>query len=41
VTLKDPVDSNQEKQTIESKAAEVAAGKEKVKNEIDGQSSNR
>ena len=35
VTLKGPVHSDQEKQAIESKAAEVAGGADKVKSEIE------
>ena len=35
VTLKGPVHSDQEKQAIEAKAAEVAGGTEKIKSEID------
>ena len=35
VTLKGPVHSDQEKQAIEAKAAEVAGGTDKVKSEID------
>jgi hyperosmotically inducible periplasmic protein len=35
VTLKGPVHSDQEKQAIEAKAAEVAGGADKVKSEID------
>lgn len=35
VTLKGPVHSDQEKQAIESKAAEVAGGADKIKSEID------
>ncbi|HZQ95637.1 MAG TPA: BON domain-containing protein [Candidatus Sulfotelmatobacter sp.] len=35
VTLKGPVHSDQEKQAIEAKAAEVAGGADKIKSEID------
>lgn len=35
VTLKGPVRSDQEKQAIEAKAAEVAGGADKIKSEID------
>ena len=35
VTLKGPVHSDQEKQAIEAKAAEVAGGTDKIKSEID------
>ena len=35
VTLKGPVHSDQEKQAIESKAAEAAGGADKIKSEID------
>ena len=35
VTLKGPVQSDQEKQAIEAKAAEVAGGPDKIKSEID------
>lgn len=35
VTLKGPVHSDQEKQAIEAKAAEVVGGADKVKSEID------
>jgi hyperosmotically inducible periplasmic protein len=35
VTLKGPVHSDQEKQAIEAKAAEVAGGPDRVKSEID------
>ena len=34
VTLKGPVDSEQEKQTVASKAAEVVGGSDKVTNEL-------
>ena len=35
VTLKGPVRSDEEKQAIEAKAAEVAGGADKIKSEID------
>jgi hyperosmotically inducible protein len=35
VTLKGPVNSDEEKRAIESKAAEVAGGSEKIKSEIE------
>ena len=35
VTLKGPVHSDQEKQAIEAKAAEVAGGADKIKSQID------
>jgi hyperosmotically inducible periplasmic protein len=35
VTLKGPVHSDQEKQAIEAKAAEIAGGADKIKSEID------